>query len=153
MSTPGTAIALSVKDIVQFEVPAILRRQHLNRDVVIGLIGERGDGKSLGGGIITICDYLVQDEPCFSNLAISAAFDISDAVAAKYGIKGGRVEYHSQELDMPKFLRFATEYKGGVFYIDEINVALADARRSMSSLGILWEIDRRHRRKPERNST
>ena len=136
MSTPDTITAPSVKDIVQFEVPAILRRQHLNRDVVIGLIGDRGDGKSLGGGIIAICDYLVQNEPCFSNLAISAAFNISEAIAAKYGVQGGVAEFHSQELDMPKFLRFASEYKGGVFYIDEINVALADARRSMSNQNI-----------------
>ena len=133
MPAQDTLVAPSVKDIVQFEVPAILRRQHLNRDVVIGLIGERGDGKSLGGGIISICDYLVQKEPCFSNLAVSAAFNISDAAAVKYGIKGGVAEFYSQELDMPKFLRFASEYKGGVFYIDEINVALADARRSMSN--------------------
>ena len=134
------ATAPSVRDIVQYEVPAIFRRQHLNRDVVIGLIGDRGDGKSLGGGIISICDYMVQNEPCFSNLDINVAFNISDATAAKYGLPGDVAEYHSQELDMVKFLRFDTGYQGGVFYIDEINVALADARRSMSNQN-LWATD------------
>ena len=140
MQKTEVAIPPSIRDIVQFEVPAIFRRQHLNRDVVIGLIGDRGDGKSLGGGVISICDYLVQNEPCFSNLDINVAFNISDATAAKYGMRGGVAQFHSQELDMVKFLRFDSGYRGGVFYIDEINVALADARRSMSNQN-LWATD------------
>ena len=125
--------ALSLRDIVQYEIPAIFRRQHLNRDVIIGLIGERGDGKTIGGSVIAGCDYLLQNEPCFSNLAINMSFKVDDRSAAKYGLAGGIVEYSSEELDMIKFLRFDTRYQGGVFFIDEINIALADARRAMSN--------------------
>jgi len=130
----------SLRDVIQYEIPAIFRRQHLNRDVIIGLIGDRGDGKTLGGGIIAGCDYLLQNEPCFSNLEINMSFNMDDQTAAKYGLAGGIVEYQSQKLDMVKFLRFAPEYQGGVFFIDEINIALADARRSMSNQN-LWATD------------
>lgn len=140
MSDQDTLVAPSVKDIVQFEVPAIFRRQHLNRDVVIGLIGDRGDGKSIGGGIIAICDYMVQNEPCFSNLDVKASFRIDEEAAAKYGMGAGVVDFRSRELDMGRFLSFDEEYCGGVFFVDEINVALADARRSMSNQN-LWATD------------
>ena len=48
--------ALSLEDILQFELPALCRRQHLNRDVLIGFIGDRGGGKSLGGGLVALLD-------------------------------------------------------------------------------------------------
>lgn len=126
----------SLKDVVRNEIQILLRQSHLNRDVIIGLIGDRGDGKSLGGSIISICDYMVWDEPCFSNLDININFNIDEQIASEYSVEPGSVSFHSRPLDMIKFLRFDPEYRGGVFFIDEINVAVADARRSMSNQNI-----------------
>lgn len=125
--------ALSLKDIIQFELPALFRRQHLNRDVIIGLIGDRGDGKSLGGGVISILDFMLQNEPCWSNMQIAARFNVDADTAEKYGLSPGSADFESNELDMQKFLHFHPDYHDGLFYIDEINIALADARRAMAS--------------------
>jgi len=130
----------SLKDIIQFELSSIFRRHHLNRDVVIGLIGARGDGKSLGGTAIAILDYMVESDPCWSNIAISVEFDISAETAARYGQLPGKAKFTSQPLDKTKLLRFDPEYQGGVFFVDEINLWLADARRSMSNQN-LWAND------------
>jgi hypothetical protein len=48
-------------------------------------------------------------------------------------IKDVGIECHSRELDMPRMLAFAPEYHGGVLLIDEVNIALADARRAMAN--------------------
>lgn len=128
------ATAPSLNDIIQFEIPPLLRRQHLNRDVIIGLVGDRGDGKSLGGGIIALIDFMLQGDPCWSNMQIGAAFEVDDMTAYRYGFQqGGVASFYSEPLDMDKFLRFDKMYHGGLFFIDEINIAIADARRAMSN--------------------
>lgn len=129
--------ALCLEDVVQFELPPLFRHQHLNRDVVIGLIGERGGGKSVGGSLITVVDYMLQGEPCWSNVEIKAVIDVDDATAAKYGLKGGQAVFKSKPLDKSKFLSFDPEYQGGVFFTHEINIWLADARRSMSNMNLI----------------
>ena len=128
-----TRAPLSIKDIVQFELPAIFKRHHLNRDVVIGIIGDRGDGKSLGGSVIVLLDYMVEDEPCWSNMAIKVGFDIDDATAGRYGMQGGTATFASEKLVLPELLSYHPRYKGGVIFVDEINIALADARRAMAN--------------------
>lgn len=136
MSNEIVRVVHSLKDVVRNEMQLLLRQAHLNRDVIIGLIGDRGDGKTIGGTIIAICDYMVWDEPCFSNVGINIHFNIDEQLASEYNVKPGTVSFHSQPLDMVKFLRFDPEYRRGVFFIDEINVAVADARRSMSNQNI-----------------
>lgn len=131
--------ALSLEDIIQCEVPPIFRRQHLNRDVIICIIGDRGGGKTLSGGLISLLDYMLQGEPCFSNTTLKATFDVDEATAAKYGLQAGEACFESKPLNKHKFLRFAPEYRGGVFFTHEFNVWLADARRSMSTLNL--EVD------------
>ncbi len=106
--------------------------------MIIGFIGDRGGGKSIGGSQVVTRDYLVRGEPCFSNIEIRPSFKIDDQlssewIGSEYGLAdGGVANYSSQPLDIYKFLQFSDEYSGGVIYIDEINIALADARRSMS---------------------
>ena len=112
--------------------------KNFNRDLIIGFIGDRGGGKSIGGSQVVTRDYLVRGEPCFSNIEIRPSFKIDDQlssewIGSEYGLAdGGVANYSSQPLDIYKFLQFSDEYSGGVIYIDEINIALADARRSMS---------------------
>jgi len=124
---------LSLRDVVQYELPPLFRRHHLGRDFIIGLIGDRGDGKSIGGAVITLLDYMIESDICWSNMKITASFDIDAETAGDYGFNSGdRVQFASEELDKHKLLTFDPEYSDGVFFTDEINIYLADARRSMS---------------------
>lgn len=114
-----------------------LRDYSYNRDVIIGLIGDRGGGKSGGGAQVCGRDFMIRGEPCFSNIGLSFSFDVPDEIAVKWGsgygvTTGGQVQYQAEPLDINRFLAFDEVYKGGVIFIDEINIALADARRSMS---------------------
>lgn len=125
-----------LEDILQYELPALFRRQHLNRDVMIGLVGDRGGGKSIGGGEICLLDYMLQGEPCFANMQVKATFDVDDEMAAKYRLPGGKATFEAKPLDKHKFLRFDSEYHGCVFFTHEFNIWLADARRSNSNLNL-----------------
>ncbi len=127
---------LALEDILQFELPPLFRRQHLNRDVIIGLLGDRGGGKSLGGGMIVLLDYMLQGEPCFSNMQLKATLDVDGEIAARYGLVEGQVNFEAKPLDKNKFLRFDPEYRGCVFFTHEFNIWLADARRSTSNLNL-----------------
>lgn len=124
---------VSLNDIVQFELPPIFRWQHLNRDVVIGFIGDRGDGKSVGAGVTAVMDYMLQCEPCYANIPISAEFEVDEDTASKYGLETGTASYVSQELDIVRLLTGTGEYVEGVIVVDEVNIAIADARRSMAN--------------------
>lgn len=126
----------TLQDVLQFELPALFRWQHLNRDVLIGFVGDRGGGKSLGGGLVCLLDYMLQGEPCFSNMQLKANLEIDNDVASKYGLKSGPVSFEAQPLDKYKFLRFDPCYRGGVFFTHEFNIWLADARRSNTTLNL-----------------
>ena len=124
---------LRLEDIVQYEIPPIFRRQHLNRDSIIGLIGDRGGGKSVGAGAVGLFDYMLQGEPCWANMQVRADFEISNETAGQYGLRGGIAHFESTPLDVERFLNFDPEYRGGCVIIDEYNIAVADARRAMSN--------------------
>lgn len=138
MTNPEATVEapLKLEDILQFELPALFRRQHLNRDIIIGLIGDIGAGKSIGGGVIVLLDYMLQGEPCFSNMRLKATLNVDDEIAGQYGLKSGEATFEAKPLDKRKFLRFDSEYRGGVFFTHEFNIWLADARRSTSNLNL-----------------
>lgn len=52
-----------LKLIPQFEINPIFKRQHLNRELVIGSIGERGGGKSGSDAVISISDFMLAGKP------------------------------------------------------------------------------------------
>lgn len=127
-------IALSLEGLASYKIKALIRKMHLNRDIIIGLIGDRGGGKSIGAAEIALCDFGVEPgEIIRSNMSIKANVEISDEYAGKFGLNGGTVNYESKPLEKRKFLRFDPEYYRNIFVIDEINIFLADARRSMSN--------------------
>ncbi len=140
MVTQQTKTALSLEGIVQYELPPtpVHIQPWLNRDAIIGLIGDRGDGKSLGAGVIALFDHMVEGETCWANMRIGASFSVDASTLAqpkyaKYNLKPGEARFSSKPLDMAKLLAFDPEYSGGVAVVDEINVAVADARRAMAN--------------------
>jgi hypothetical protein len=129
----------SLEAIVARELPMLFRRRFkkVGNDIILGYVGDRGDGKSLAAAATATLDHMVLGRPCWSNMQISVEFHVDESLAAPEGLEPGTVRYESKPLNMRKFLNFAPEYAGGVFLIDEINIALADARRAMSNQNLL----------------
>ena len=130
-------IARSLEGLIAKTVQALLRIQHLNRDVIIGFIGPRGGGKSLSAAATAAIDYGVEGDTLRSNMQITWDIDVSEEIASRFGLEAGRVHYESEELSKHKFLTFNKDYFRAVFVIDEINLWLADARRAMAQQNLL----------------
>jgi len=129
--------------IVGLRLNPILRRQHLKREVIIGLVGLRGDGKSGSGAVIALLDYMLSNNPVWSNMAIQTAIKVEDSTAIEltHGAlrRGGLVPYASKELDKEGLLRFDPQYHDGCYFIDEINMEFAEARRAMSNTNLFMD--------------
>ena len=91
--TREAALKLIVGKVLQ----PLFRHQHLNREVIIGLVGLRGDGKSGSGAVIALLDYLMNGEPVWSNMPIGVRIIVDDETSNKWsnGIMkhGGTVTY------------------------------------------------------------
>lgn len=129
--------APSLETLIAKTVKSILRIRHLNRDVIIGWIGERGGGKSIGAATTAAIDYGIEGDCIRSNMQIAWDINVPEEVAFKYGLEPGDVHYESQVLNKGKFLNFHPDYFKSVFVIDEINLWLADARRAMAQQNLL----------------
>jgi hypothetical protein len=132
-----------LKKIVGLELKPIFKRQHLNREVIIGLVGLRGDGKSGSGAVIALLDYLMNGEPVWSNMAIGVSITVDDATARKWTNgtmkHGGTVTFRSQPLDKEGLLRFDPRYNHGCYFVDEINMEFAESRRAMSNTNLYMD--------------
>ena len=129
--------APSTEYIIAKTVKALLRIHHLNRDVIIGFIGERGGGKSIGAATVALLDYGIEGDTIRSNIQVTCDIEVSEELAAQYGGEPGTVHYESEDLNKHKFLTFDPDYFRSVFVIDEINLWLADARRAMAQQNLL----------------
>lgn len=129
----------SLNDLVGLCVRALIRRFHLNRDWIIGLVGERGSGKSLGGSNIAIKDFAMNNEPVFSNMQIKLQVDVGDDFAAPHGIPGGSVVYETQHIDKQSFLALDGRYEGGCLFFDEFNLEYGEARRSTANVNLMTD--------------
>jgi len=145
-------IPIDVKTIIQLEMRdvSIFRKwtkgekiymdgRIQNVDKVIGLVGERGSGKSLSAATIAFKDYMLLGQPCFSNLGIARDLEIPEELYRQYEavigmpIKREVAHYESIDIDFKELLSFNPQYRDGVILVDEENIALSDARRSMSN--------------------
>lgn len=136
---------LTTRDIVFLELHnhTLYRKwdqdKPFNQNRVIGLIGETGSSKSIGAATIAFVDYMLMRQNCYSNLDIVHDIVLPEALIELYElISGSDIErvpahYESVPLDIKKMLKFNPEYMDGVVVIDEINIALADAWRTMSN--------------------
>jgi len=132
-------LAPSLNDLIKHSVRALLRRYHLNRDWIIGLIGERGSGKSLGGANIAIRDFAMNGEPIWSNMQIKMQVKVDDLSAALYSIEGGEVTYEAEHIDKQSFLALDSRYEGGCLFFDEFNLEYGEARRSSSNVNLMTD--------------
>lgn len=126
----------TLADIVKYSIRGLLRRYHLNKDWIIGLVGERGSGKSLGGGNIALRDYMFNGDPCWSNMQLGLGVEIDDEDAAILGLKGGTVIYKADHIERQSFLQLDDRYEGGCLFFDEFNLEYAEARRSMANVNL-----------------
>jgi hypothetical protein len=126
----------SLEAIVASRVRALLRRFHLSPDWIIGLVGERGSGKSLSGANIAIRDYGMSGAKLWSNMKMKLTVDVSDEVAGCYGAKGGDVTYEAETIDRNALLRLDSRFEGGHIFLDEINLEYGEARRSSSNVNL-----------------
>ena len=130
---------------------ALLKENHLQEwhPLKVGIIGMPGSGKSGALGVIALLDDLLDERPVWANLGIHAPIHISDQLALDVGRecmmrgelhpsiglpRGGGVEYAALPLNIKRLLRFDPEYRNGAVVVDEINVKLAEARRSNSNV-------------------
>lgn len=134
MTITEVETAPSLKDVVKYSVRALIRRFHLNRDWIIGLIGERGAGKSLGGANIAIRDFMMNGEPCWSNMNIKMTVNIKGD--NPFTNDSGAVIYEAQHIEKKAFLALDGKYEGGCLYFDEFNLEYGEARRSSSNVNL-----------------
>lgn len=125
-----------LEDIIQFE-EVLLPFRHLHmeyRKPKIGIVGLPGEGKSLSLGFINLNQYLIWGEHVWSTLPTKYTYRVSDAVAAKYRLKGGPAVFQSDPLNTTKMIRLTGDYRNGAYSLDEINVQLADAMKQNTNV-------------------
>jgi hypothetical protein len=126
---------LSLKDIIQYEEQLLpFRHLHLKRKPKIGLVGQPGEGKSLSLGYISLNQFMLYGEPCWSNLPIKYTYKVSDDIARDYGLSGGEAVFTSNPIDKFKLIRMSGDYHDGLVVLDEINIEFADAMKSQSNV-------------------
>ena len=118
--------ALSLEYVIAKWMPSLLRVRHLNRDVIIGWIGPRGGGKSIGAAATAAFDWGVEGEIIRSNMQIAWDIEVNEELAAFENIEPGIVHYESVALSKHKFLTFHPDYYRSVFVVDEINLWLVE---------------------------
>lgn len=124
------------EQIVAQMVRALFRRYHTNRDWIIGLVGERGSGKSLGGANIAIRDFAMNCEPLWSNMDIQLGVYLPREATAPYGLDEGLALYKAEYIEKQKFLSLDDYYSGGCLMLDEFNIEYGEARRSSSNVNL-----------------
>lgn len=123
--------------IPQHYIDSIFLRQHLDRELVIGTIGDRGGGKSATDAVIGIVSFMLAGKPVWSNMQIQCDIQIDDATAREHGLNyGGVVHYESLPLAKAALLKLDESYRNGCLVIEEINVQYSNVRRFMTNTNV-----------------
>lgn len=122
--------------IIDTQTGRILIRPHLNPDWKIGFIGAPGDCKSITGTKLLIRDFMLHGVRCFSNMHIKITVSVENDNPYLNGFPGGEVVYETEEFDKMALFRFDERYRKSAIFVDEINLEMAEARRSSSNLNL-----------------
>lgn len=109
--------------LLPYPIFSLKADRHLEKQsIIIGLIGPRGGGKSVGGARITILDYMMAGYDVWSNMEIGIGVQVNGHVK----------ELRSKPLDKMELGELDTVYNNGLVFVDEVNAYIADSRRCMS---------------------
>lgn len=97
------------------------------RSLIVGYLGGRGSGKSVGAARTVILDYMLAGKQVWSNMEIG--FNLLK--------NGKRIPMVSKPLDKLSLVELDKVYSNGLIYIDEVNL-LAEARRAMSQENLMF---------------
>ena len=97
------------------------------RSLVIGYVGPRGSGKSVGATRLVILDFMLKGKKVWSNMEI--AFNRRN--------NGHTVPMVSLPLDRLSMEELDKVYTDGIIYVDEVNLMM-EARRSMSQENLMF---------------
>lgn len=97
------------------------------RSLVIGFVGPRGSGKSVGAARLVILDFMLKGKKVWSNMEI--AFNRLN--------NGNATLLASLPLDRLSMEELDKVYTDGIIYVDEVNLMM-EARRSMSQENLMF---------------
>lgn len=108
------------------------------RSLIVGFVGARGSGKSVGAARTVILDFMLAGKTVWSNMEIG--FNLQR--------NGQKAPIVSRPLDKLGLVELDKVYSDGLIYVDEVNL-LAEARRAMSQENLMFSYvlqQLRHRR-------
>jgi hypothetical protein len=112
-------------------------QDYLDREYVLGTIGDRGGGKSGSDAVISIVDFLIRNKPVWSNMRIAVDLLVDDESAREVGLSsGGIAHFESLPLEKGELLKLDEKYRNGCLVIEEINVQYSNVRRFMANTNI-----------------
>lgn len=112
-------------------------QEYLDREYVLGTIGDRGGGKSGSDAVVSIVDFMLRGKPVWSNMKIGCDIFVDDIAAREVGLSsGGVAHFESLPLEKGELLRLDERYRDGCLVIEEINVQYSNVRRFMSNTNI-----------------
>lgn len=112
-------------------------QEYLDREYVLGTIGDRGGGKSGSDAVISIVDFMLRGRPVWSNMQIQCDIFVDDETARTAGLdSGGVAHYASSLLEKGELLKLDERYRDGCLVIEEINVQFSNVRRFMSNTNV-----------------
>jgi hypothetical protein len=94
---------------------------------VIGFVGPRGSGKSVGAARTVILDYMLRSKTVWSNMEIGF----------NRIYNGNSIPAVSRSLDRLSLGELDEVYSKGIIYVDEVNLMM-EARRSMSQGNLMF---------------
>lgn len=99
------------------------RYKHLkNRQLVVGFIGPRGSGKSVGTARMAILDYLLEGKRVWSNMDICCRLICSD---------NQYIELKAEPWHKLDIVGLDELYANGCLVVEEANMTMMEARRAM----------------------
>jgi len=112
-------------------------QEYLDREYVLGTIGDRGGGKSGSDAVISIVDFMIRGKPVWSNMEIQCDIIVDEESAREVGLNsGGIAHFESLPLEKNKLLKLDERYRDGCLVIEEINVQYSNVRRFMANTNI-----------------